>query len=69
MAHGTLFFDRVPVTDFHTLLEKYGPREFASPFRSTAPLFSLVKDGCPLFREILIRCDLPEDAHLHFEYT
>ncbi len=69
MAHGKLYFNRAPVADFDTLLEKYGPREFASPFRSTVPLFSLVKDGWPLFREILIRCDLPENAHLHFEYT
>jgi hypothetical protein len=69
MARGTPYFDRAPVADFDTLLEKYGSREFASPFRSTVPLFSLVKDGWPLFREILLQCGLPEEADLHFEYT
>ncbi len=65
---GQLHFDREPVSDFRSLLSKYNAKEFASPCRSTVPLLSLIKDGWPVFQELLAACHLPPDSNLHFEF-
>jgi hypothetical protein len=48
-------FDRVAISDFTALLNSYSIREFASPYRSTIPLLSLIKDGQLVLRDILAR--------------
>ncbi|MBI2898585.1 MAG: hypothetical protein HYY17_00200 [Planctomycetes bacterium] len=65
---GQCHFDREPVDDLETLLPRYKPTEFQSATRSTIPLLSLIKDGCPVLRDFLSRCDLPEKVTLHFEF-
>lgn len=69
MSRGTLYFDKVPVEDFESLLGYYGQGQFSSPFRSTVPLLSLVKDGWSVFGDVLLLCDIPENSNLQFEYT
>jgi hypothetical protein len=68
VPHGALFYDKAPVDDFAALFHSYQHRDLASPFRSTIPLLSLVKDGWHVFRDVLARCQVAEDAALHFEY-
>ena len=64
-----MHFDRVAVANLAELVSKYGVGEFASPYRSTIPLLSLVKDQWALLRKILTECDVPDQASLHFEFT
>jgi hypothetical protein len=63
----TFYFDKIAIPGFTTLLKKYNVDEFASPYRSTIPLLSLVKDGQPMLRDILAAMAPPMD--FHFEYT
>jgi 3-oxoacyl-[acyl-carrier protein] reductase len=63
-----MYFDTVAVANFAELVSKYSEGEFASPYRSTIPLLSLVKDQCALLRKILTEFDVPDRASLHFEF-
>ncbi len=64
----TRYFDREPVSDFSSLVQKYGAGDFASPFRSTVPLLSLVEHDWPLFERILAGLGISRHATLHFEF-
>jgi hypothetical protein len=63
-----LFFDTEPVSSFDSLGTKFGPGAFASPFRSTVPLLSLVRDDWTLFEKILGECGVAGELALHFEF-
>ena len=63
-----LFFDQEQVFKFGDLLDKFGKRAFASPFRSTVPLLALIKHDWPLLERTLASCGLSTDGSLHFEY-
>ncbi|MGC1816596.1 MAG: hypothetical protein WA900_02950 [Casimicrobiaceae bacterium] len=63
-----LHFDHDAVTGFGALLERFGPRAFASPYRSTTPLLALTKDAWPVFDSILAECGSEADCTVHFEY-
>lgn len=56
------------MSDMGSLIARYPAKEFSSPFRSTIPLLSLVKDGQPCLEEILSDLGLSGDADLHFEF-
>src|SRR5262249_4386732 len=43
-------------------------RSFASPFRSTVPLISLVKDSPSVLQEIVKTCGCSGECSMHFEY-
>jgi hypothetical protein len=62
-------FDKVAVSDFTALLNSYSVREFASPYRSTIPLLSLIKDGQLVLRDILAACLMTPPMDYHFEFT
>jgi len=66
----TLFFDKQAVGHVDDLLPLYGPMEFASPTRSTVPLFSLLKHGDGIWASI-VRLVAGEgcSTDLHVEYT
>lgn len=66
---GKLHFDRKPMRDFDDLLGRYASDEFASPFRSTVPLLSLIQDRPDVFSAILVACQIHEPADIHLEYT
>lgn len=62
-----LYFDVEMASSFETLLPKFEARAFASPFRSTVPLISFVKDNWPGFKELLSACGVSEEVEVHFE--
>jgi len=63
-----MFFDRQPVADFARLVSSYNLGEFASPYRSTIPLLSLLKDGEPALVKVLGALGVGSGASLHIEY-
>jgi hypothetical protein len=68
--HVTLSRSGTPVTTFGDLLEKYGPTEFDSPFRSTVALLSYWRHAetrLPEFASAL-GAPLGDSAELEFEY-
>jgi hypothetical protein len=69
MTESKLFIDRSQVPDLSQLVQSFESMAFGSPFRSTVPLVSLVKDDRPRFQSILSSCGVPADAALHFEFT
>jgi hypothetical protein len=66
----TLFFDKQTVAHVDDLLPLYGRREFASPTRSTVPLFSLLKQGAGVWTRIaqLVAGEVGS-IEVHVEYT
>ena len=62
------FFDVETALGFEALLAKFEAGAFASPFRSTVPLFAIIKDSWSEFRRILSVCRLPYEVDVHFEY-
>src|SRR5262249_12519814 len=62
------YFNQTQVHNLKDLVDRYGSDEFASPFRSTAPPLSLIRDGQPMLEEILARCGFAERSTLHFEF-
>jgi len=64
-----LFLDRNPVVSIESALHLYSGKEFRSPARSTIPLLSLLRDGVPLFNEILSSVGIPSACEVHLEYT
>jgi hypothetical protein len=62
------FFGKEAVRDLGALIESYPRKEFESPFRSTIPLLSLIRDGRPILQKMLVDCGLPADSSLHFEF-
>ena len=66
----TMFFDKQPVSLVDDLLPFYKPGEFASPTRSTVPLFSLLKHGVGVWTRISQLFAEEGDAiDVHVEYT
>lgn len=64
-----LYFDRHPACDLDTLIAQYPSGEFESPYRSTVPLLSMIRDGQTGLREILASCGFQTAVQLHFEFT
>jgi hypothetical protein len=64
-----LHADRLPVASGALAIAKYPEREFASPFRSTVPLVSLLLNGSGVWDEILTALDLERnETNAHLEY-
>lgn len=63
-----LFFNTEEQQGIDSLIAKFGSGAFASPYRSTVPLISLVKDDYPLFDEIVRACARDAALAVHFEY-
>ena len=72
MAHNDLrerlYFNQTFVGNFGELVGCYSRDELASPFRSTVPLLSLVRDGQAMLHEIVTQCSIAEQPSLHFEF-
>src|SRR5687767_1602180 len=66
-SRARLFFNKTEVDGPEALLTKFGLRAFASPFRSTVPLASLVKDDWPVLASIATRIGCKPER-VHFEY-
>lgn len=64
-----MYFDRHRVSDIKALIAQYPSGEFESPFRSTVPLLSLIRDGQTILLEVLAECGFPKASQLHFEFT
>jgi len=62
------FFDRNSVHDLRALIGHYAKSEFESPYRSTVPLLSLLRDGRSIFQEMVVSCGFPAEPDLHFEF-
>jgi hypothetical protein len=56
------------MNDLKTLIAHYPRGEFESPFRSTVPLLSLLRDGQTILQEVLAGCGFPQNPDLHFEF-
>jgi hypothetical protein len=65
---NSMFFDVTRVNDVDALLKMYGSKAFASPYRSTVPLVSLIKDDQALFEVIVGDCGISSAHSFHFEY-
>jgi hypothetical protein len=66
----TLFFHKQAVAHADDLLPHYGRMEFASPTRSTVPLFSLLKHGAGVWTSIAqIVAGKVGSIDMHVEYT
>jgi hypothetical protein len=63
------YFDRQPMLDLKSLIARYPKGEFESPFRSTVPLLSLLRDGHTVLQDVLTGCGFPQTPDLHFEFT
>src|SRR5690348_1440566 len=61
-------YNRTPTSDFDQLIAKFGPRSLASPFRSTVPLLSLIRDGSDVLDGLLQSCGVEGEVSLHLEY-
>src|SRR5579864_2574185 len=68
MSTIQFYFDRQAVADFPSLVDRYSPRELASPFRSTVPLLSMAKPGSSDLARFLVDLGHDERSTLHFEY-
>jgi hypothetical protein len=62
-----LFFNLTEVGSIEELLLEFPPRAFASPFRSTVPLVSLVKDDWPILGLIADSVGM-RPSGIHFEF-
>lgn len=65
----SLFFDKVSIQSIDDAIGKYRSSEFASPTRSTVPLFSWLKHERAMFDKMLEHFGMPPDSALHLEYT
>jgi hypothetical protein len=65
---NSMFFDVTRVNDVDALLKMYGSKPFASPYRSTVPLVSSIKDDQALFEVIVGDCGISSAHSFHFEY-
>jgi len=63
-----LYFNQVEVDGIRRLLDSFQQGAFSSPYRSTVPLVSLVKDDWPILEGILNSCMRRSEYALHFEY-
>lgn len=63
-----MYYDRTRLRDLTDLVDCYSNAEFESPFRSTVPLLSLIRDGRAVLQELLTQCGLAANAALHFEF-
>ena len=52
-----LYFESKRLRNSQELVDCYSSSEFESPFRSTVPLLSLVRDGNVLLQDILVGVD------------
>jgi hypothetical protein len=57
------------VPDLDALIKECPEREFASPYRSTVPLLSLLKHGSDMWTAILRELGMSDQADLHVEFT
>lgn len=68
-ACSRLHIDRQQFDDWASLVAQYPSGEFESPYRSTIPLLSLIRDGQAVLQEVLVACGFAPGPDLHFEYT
>lgn len=68
MSDNRLFFDRKPVETITELIGQFGSKEFKSPFRSTIPLISIIKDDFGAFRELLPANCRTSHVDIYFEW-
>src|SRR5215813_12583934 len=69
LMERNLSFKRTAMPSFERLILSYNAAEFDSPFRSTVPLLSFVRDGKAMLQEIFAQCGISPPLDLHFEFT
>ena len=69
VAPSRIYFDRDLVPDLVALIARYPAGEFESPYRSTIPLLSLMRDGQAVVQDVLVACGFAPNPDLHFEFT
>lgn len=69
MDSQQLYYDKKPIKNVNESLPFFPEKEFCSPYRSTVPLLSLIKDGNKLLSKILsdIGLNFIRDYHLEFK--
>ncbi len=65
----SLFFDKDSIQSIDDAIGQYRSTEFASPTRSTVPLFSWLKHEQVMFDKMIEYFGVPTDSTLHLEYT
>ncbi len=63
-----LYYDKKPIRSINESLLLFPEKEFCSPYRSTIPLLSLIKDGNRILSEILGEIGLNPDCDFHLEF-